>query len=77
MLGGGRAGKDHHMLPSRTPSSIPICPETLISPVLLFLCFPNPLTYPSSQVVHEDGRIGFSGLEGALKDVEPHPLLII
>ena len=77
MLGGGWAGKDHHMLPSRTSSSIPICPETLISPVLPFLCFPNPVTYPSSQVVHADGRIGFSGLEGALKAMEPSPLLII
>ena len=74
---GERAGRDHQMLPSRTLSSLPVCLETMISPVLPFLCFPDPLTYPRSQVAHADGRIDLSGLEGALEALEPSPLLVI
>lgn len=74
---GERAGRDHQMLPSRTLSSLPVCLETVISPVLPFLCFPDPLTYPRSQVAHADGRIDLSGLEGALEALEPSPLLVI
>lgn len=73
---GERAGRDHRMLPSRTLSSIPVCLETVISPVLPFLCFPDPLTYPSSQVARADPRTDVSGLGGALEALEPSPLLI-